>query len=123
VEPTNIFYPIVVEAMRLGADEIDHEYKDHTEWVYAMRQGSGFSIAQFETSTPEARELRTELYRLAKKRKEVVAFGAAQFELRTKMVESFGEDEFRIKLVPVRAGGIAAAPVPEKPRKKRAGSQ
>jgi hypothetical protein len=109
--------------MRLGADQIDHEYKDHTEWVYAVRQGSGFSIAQFETSTPEAKELRTELYRLAKKRKEVVAFGAAQFELRTKMVESFGEYEFRIKLVPLRAGEKAAAPLAEKPHRKRAGGQ
>jgi hypothetical protein len=98
MEPTCIFYPIVVEAMRLGADEIDVEYKDHTEWVYAMRQGAGFSIAEFKSSSPEGAALRKELYRLAKKKKELVAFGEAEYELRTKMVESFGEDEFHIKM-------------------------
>jgi hypothetical protein len=69
VEPNRIFYPIVVEAMRLGADEIDVEYKDSTEWVYAMSQGVGFSIAEFKSSSPEAAALRKELYRLAKKKK------------------------------------------------------
>jgi hypothetical protein len=98
VEPNNIFYPIVVEAMRLGADAIDVEYKHRTEWVYAMRQGAGFSIAEFKSSSPEGGALRKELYRLAKKKKEVVAFGDAEFELRTKIEDSFGEDAFHIKM-------------------------
>jgi hypothetical protein len=98
MESTSILYPLVVEAMRLGADEIYVEYKDRTEWVFASRHGAGFSIAQFKSSSPEAVALREELFRIAKK-KERVAFGAAECELHTKIVESFGESEFHIKIV------------------------
>ncbi|MBZ5617433.1 MAG: hypothetical protein LAQ69_01680 [Acidobacteriia bacterium] len=98
MEQKSIVYRLVGEALLLGADEMNVEYKDGVEWVFAMRNNAGASFAQFDTSSPEAASLRKELRRLARKKKERFRIGEAEYELRTTVFDSFGEDEFRVKL-------------------------
>ncbi len=86
---------VVVEAVRLGAESVEIEYKDRCEHVLALRGGVGLGIAQFPSSGPEASVLREELYVLTKKKQRVV-IGDAEYELRARRYESFGEDAFQV---------------------------
>lgn len=93
----SILERFATEAVRLGADLLDVEYKDGYEEVFAVKGGVGQGIARFRSSSPEAVTLRGELHRLAK-RKRRMAVGGAQYELRGSVYESFGEDAFRVQL-------------------------
>jgi hypothetical protein len=88
---------LAAEAIRLGADFLDVEYKDGYEEVFAAQGGVGHGIARFRSSSPEAVTLRQELHSLAK-RKRRIAVDGSQYELRCKVYESFGEDAFRVRL-------------------------
>ncbi len=88
---------LAAEAIRLGADLLDVEYKNGYEEVFAAKGGVGHGIARFRSSSREAITLREELYRIAK-RKRRIAIGGSQYELRGSVYESFGEDAFRVEL-------------------------
>jgi len=88
---------LVAEAIRLGADALDVEYKDRHEEVAAMRGQFGVGIARFPSSSPEAEDLRHELYGIAKKRRRV-RVGEVEYELRVRVRDSFGEDAFSVQL-------------------------
>ncbi len=88
---------LAAEAIRLGADVLDVEYKDGYEGVFAAQGGVGHGIARFRSSSPEAVTLREELHRIAK-RKRRIAVDGSQYELRGNVYESFGEDAFRVQL-------------------------
>lgn len=85
------------EAIRLGADLLEVEYKDGYEEVFAEKGGLGYGIARFRSSSSEAVTLRKELHRIAK-RKRRIAVGGSQYELRGSVYECFGEDAFRVEL-------------------------
>jgi hypothetical protein len=93
----SILERLATEAVRLGADLLEVEYKDGYEEVFAAKGGVGHGIARFRSSSPEAVTLREELHRVAK-RKRRMAVGGAQYELRGSVYESFGEDAFRVEL-------------------------
>ena len=63
---------LVVEAIGLGADVLEVEYKDGYERAFAAKAGMGFGIASFRSSSPEAGALRDELHRLAKRKRRIV---------------------------------------------------
>jgi len=88
---------IVAKALRSDADIIDVEYKDGYEEVFAMRSGVSYGIARFRSSSPEGSALRKELYGLTK-RKQRIVLDDMQYELRTRVYDSFGEDTFQIRL-------------------------
>jgi len=85
------------QAIRLGADHLEVEYKDGCEEVCAMKLGIGWGIAGIPSSSPEAKSLRSELYALAKK-KQRVKIDEQMYELRARIFDSFGEDAFRVEL-------------------------
>lgn len=85
------------EAVRLGADLLEVEYKDGYEEVFAAKGGAGYGIARLRSSSREALTLREELHRIAKRRRRI-AVGGAQYELRGSVYDSFGEDAFRVEL-------------------------
>jgi len=66
---------LVAEAIRLGADALAVEYKDGHEEVAATRGQLGVGIASLPSSSPEAEQLRRELYGIAKKRRRVTVGG------------------------------------------------
>lgn len=93
----SIIERLAAEAIRLGADFLEVEYKDGYEEVVAGQGGVGYGIARFRSSSSEAVTLREELHHIAK-RKWRIAVGEFQYELRGKVYESFGEDAFRVQL-------------------------
>lgn len=100
--PADILERLAVEAIRVGADGLEVEYKDHCEWVFAEKGPLGFGIASFPSSSPDAAELREECYRLARlKRAPRITFDGREYELRCTVYDSFGEDAFRLALRPV----------------------
>ena len=88
---------LAAEAIRLGADFLDVEYKDGYEEVFAAQGGVGHGIARFPSSSPEAVTLREELHRIAKQTRRI-AVGGSQYELRGSVYDSFGEDAFQVRL-------------------------
>lgn len=88
---------LATQAIGLGADHLEVEYKDGHEQVFATKGGVGTGIASFRSSSPEAIKLREELHGIAKKKRRI-AVGGSQYELRGRVYESFGEDAFRVEL-------------------------
>ena len=86
---------VVEQAVRLGADSIEVEYKDGFEEVFAMRGGMGVGISRFASGGPEAKALRRELQATTRKKQRVV-IDNAQYDLRVGTYESFGEYAFRV---------------------------
>ena len=88
---------LVAKAIDLGADQLEVEYKDRCEEVFAVKSAFGWGIASLRSSSPEAKSLRHELYALAKKKKRV-KIDERTYELRARIFDSFGEDAFRVEL-------------------------
>ena len=57
--------------MQHGADELDTEYKDGREEVFAVKGAMGLGIASLDSSGEEATTLRKQLYAVAKKNKTI----------------------------------------------------
>lgn len=96
-EHVSILEELAAEAVRLGADFLEVEYKDGREWVVAVVGEIGYGIASLDSSSQEADELRTDLYAIRKKGRRVTVDGS-QHELRARVYDSFGEDAFRVQL-------------------------
>lgn len=88
---------LAAEAVRLGVDELEIEYKDGYEEVVAPVGSIGFGIARFRSSGRQARSLREELYGMAKKKRRVI-IGGSEYNVRARVYESFGENAFRLQL-------------------------
>lgn len=88
---------LAAQAISLGADELEIEYKDGCEEICAMKSGFGWGIASIPSSSPEAESLRHELYALAKKKRRL-KIDEQMYELRARIFDSFGEDAFRVEL-------------------------
>jgi hypothetical protein len=88
---------LTAEAVRLGVDKLEIEYKDGHEEVVALVGSIGFGIARFRSSSREARSLRDELYGMTKKKRRVI-IGDSEYDVRARVYESFGEDAFRVQL-------------------------
>jgi len=93
----SVLEQLATQAIRLGADAMELEYKDGHEEVFALLGEGGYGIARLPSSSPEAEELRRELYDLTKKRRRVAA-GGLEYELRARVYDSFGEDAFRVQV-------------------------
>jgi hypothetical protein len=84
-------------AIGLGAEGLDIEYKDGHEEVFAIKNGLGWGIASLRSSSRDAKLLRAELFRMAKRKRQVI-LDEMKYELRTRIYDSFGEHAFRVKL-------------------------
>jgi hypothetical protein len=89
------------EALGLGGDALDVDYKAGYEEVCVMRGAVGWGIARYRSDGPDAIALRKELYQLARKRSRVVIEGTPYDLVATKR-DSFGETAFRVEIRPVR---------------------
>ncbi len=98
VKQESIVERLAVEAIGLGADELEVEYKDGCEWAFAAKAGLGFGIASYRSSSPEAGALRDELHRLTKRKRRIVVVDGLRYELRGHSYDSFGEEAYRVDL-------------------------
>ena len=83
------------KAMELQANEIEMEYKDGYEELFAFHNGFGAGIGRFKSNSEEAEMLQKYLYAAKKPMTFIDDFDKFQFTV--KIYESFGEDCFRIR--------------------------
>jgi hypothetical protein len=96
-EASDILLELVSRAIKAGADDMEIEYKNGREEVFAVSSGIGVAIASLDSSSEEARLLREELYAIAKK-KRVVRISGCTYIVRVQIFDSFGEDAFRVTI-------------------------
>ena len=86
---------LVAEAVRLGADALEFEYRGGQENVAAMRGCTGVGIARMPSGSPEAATLRSELQSLIR-RKTRLSIGTVQCDVVVRAYESFGGRAYRL---------------------------
>jgi hypothetical protein len=95
--PTTLLEGLCGHALSLGAQSIEVEYKDGREWVIATKDGIGISIANYKSSSADAKELRRNLYAAAKKPGRTV-IGGKVYILKVGIYDNFGEDAFAVSI-------------------------
>jgi hypothetical protein len=96
IKHNSVVEKLASKNIRLGADGLDVEDKDHCEEVFALKNGVGCGIAGFKSSSPEAALLRDEPYGVARRSRRVTVDGC-EYVPRGRVYESFGEDAFRVE--------------------------
>lgn len=71
-EQESILEFFAAEAIRLGADELEVEYDEGEDHIYALKSGSGFTIASLPWSTA----LRKELSAITRRKRVIIVDGA-----------------------------------------------
>ena len=107
--PTALLEGLCGHALSLGAQSIQVEYKDRREWVIANKEGIGISIANYMSSSVDAKELRGNLYAAAKKPRRTV-IGGKVYILNVDIYDSFGEDAFAVSINPAPKPDPSVAP-------------
>ena len=87
----------VARVLVVGATEFEVEYKDGEEHVVAFSGTVGIGVADFPSASEDAQDLRRQLYAGSKKRRKILHAGA-EYGLRVKVFDSFGEDAFRVTI-------------------------
>lgn len=95
--PATLLEGLCGHALSLGAQSIEVEYKDSREWVFANKGGIGTGIANYASSSADAKELRGNLYAAAKKPTRTV-IGGQVYILKVRIFDSFGEDAFAVSM-------------------------
>jgi hypothetical protein len=98
LDEKSVLREFVEEAIRLGADTLEVEYRYPHEEIYFTKNGTGLGT-NLESSSDRAKSLRRELHALAKKKRRRFAFGGVQYELRPRKYESSGENAFEVKIL------------------------
>jgi hypothetical protein len=94
---TTLLEGLCGHARLLGAQSIEVEHKDGREWVIANKGSIGIAIANYKSSSADAKELRGNLYAAAKKPVRTVIGGQVHI-LKVNISESFGEDAFLVNI-------------------------
>ena len=108
-KPTTLLEGLCGHALALGAESIEVTYKDGREWVFANKGGMGIAIANYASSSKDAKELRGNLHAGSKKSVRAV-LGRRVYILKVTVFESFGEDAFVVSLDPARRLDPSIAP-------------
>jgi len=90
-ESNDILLELVAKTLAVGAYEMQIEYEDRKEHVFAFQEGFGFGIASLDASSEEAQVLREALYQIRRKQK-IVASRELSHWPRGRIQQSFGED-------------------------------
>lgn len=93
----SILEEFATEAIRLGADRLEVEYKDGYEEVSAIAGDFGFGIGTYRSTGQDATELRHELDQCTRRKRQIVV-GGDTYELRGRIYYSFGEEAYRVRL-------------------------
>lgn len=88
---------IVSKVLALGLTEFEVEYKDRHEHVFACNGPIGMGIAAYRAGSREAKQLRSELHKLRRKRQKITV-NDIDYGLRVEVFDSFGEDAYRVTI-------------------------
>jgi hypothetical protein len=93
----SIVHDLTTEAVGVGADTIQVEYRDGYEEICVLKGGVGFEIARWPSSGRRAAALRRELHDLRKKRAKLTVSGV-EYEIRARTYDHFGEQAFAVRI-------------------------
>jgi hypothetical protein len=93
----SILEKFTAEAIRLGAEQLEVEYKDGYEELSAVAGDFGFLIGRLRSIGQEAATLRHELYQCTRRKRQIVVDGD-NYELHARTYDSFGEQAYRVRL-------------------------
>jgi hypothetical protein len=96
-------------ALSFGAAGLEVEHNDGREWVFMAQGGSAVSIANYKSSSADAKELRENLY-AASKRPVRMAVGGQVWIIKVRVYESFLDDAFQVTIVPAPGLDRSTAP-------------
>lgn len=99
---------VIAQAVQLGADTIQTEYRDGYEEVSVLKGGVGVEIARFPSMGRRSTALRKELATLQRKRMTVIVSGTA-YEIRARAYELFGEEAWEVRLRPLASNNTAGS--------------
>jgi hypothetical protein len=86
---------LVAKTLEVDGDELEVEYEDGYEIVYAIRGGQGIGIAELRSNSQQAEALRRRLEKLAR-RAGIVSIQGTDYRLKVTRYESFGETAYRV---------------------------
>jgi hypothetical protein len=95
-------------ALSFGAIRLDVEHKNGREWVFMVTGGSGIPIANYASSSADAKELRGNLY-AARKKPLRTAIAGKVWIIKVRVYDSFSEDAFEVTFDPAPALDPSAA--------------
>jgi hypothetical protein len=98
-KPATLLAGLCGHALSFGATRLDIEHKDRREWVFMMKDGAGIPIANYASSSADARELRENLYEASKKSIRTAIEGKVWI-VKVRVSDSFGEDAFEVTMEP-----------------------
>ena len=93
----SILERFATEAIRLGAESLDVEYKDGYEELTAIAGDFGIGIGSLRSTSQDAATLRHELYQCTRRKRQIVVDGD-KYELHGRTYDSFGEEAYRVRL-------------------------
>jgi|ERR1035437_9946895 hypothetical protein len=93
----DVLAEVVARVLAAGATEFEVEYKDGEEHIVAFSGAVGVGVAAFPSASEDAQDLRRQLYAVSKKRRKILR-AWAEYGLRVKVFDSFGEDAFRVTI-------------------------
>jgi len=99
IDNDEVLAKLVARALEIGATELEVEYEDRKEIVYAFRGMTGISIAQFPAGGPEADALLTTLNQLSKRKKKGIVVNGVAYRFKVRVHDSFGENVYRLRIV------------------------
>ena len=108
-KPATLLEGLCGHALSLGARSIGVEDKDCREWVFADRGSERVGIANYASSSADAKELRGDLSGAAKKPVRTVIGGQVCI-LKVRVFERFGEDAFEVTIDPAPRLDLSVAP-------------
>ena len=97
--PATLLEELCAHVQSFSAQSLDVRCKDGSEWVFANKGGVSIGIANFKSSTSEAKDLRKSLYAAAKRPVRTALNGRA-YILKARIFDDFGEDAFTVLLEP-----------------------
>jgi hypothetical protein len=93
----SIVHKLTTEAVGVGADTIQVEYRDGYEEICVLKGGVGFEIARWPSSGRRAVALRKELHDLRKTRVRLTVSGV-EYEIRARTYDHFGEEAYEVRI-------------------------
>jgi hypothetical protein len=99
-KPASLLEGLCGHALSFGAQSIEVESSDGKQRVFARKDGTAISIANYEDSSRDGKELRENLAAAAKKPLRTVLHGRV-YLLKVSVSESFDEASFDVSIEPV----------------------
>jgi hypothetical protein len=108
-KPATLLEGLCGHALSFDAEGLDVEYDDGRVWVLMKKGGTGVAIANYASSSADAKELRENLY-AARKKPLRTAIAGRVWIIKVRVYDSFGEDAFDVTIDPAPGLDPSAAP-------------